>query len=70
MLISDAKAFVGQFVDVTYADRTGNEHHDYAEVFEVNFVPLYGPCMVTDIGEIRLDRVVKCSLKLMEQALA
>lgn len=61
MLISDAKGYVGQVVQVTYSDRTGTEIVDTAEVFDVNFVPLYGPCLITDIGEIRLDRVVACA---------
>ncbi|HRI44358.1 MAG TPA: hypothetical protein PLL78_06005 [Fimbriimonadaceae bacterium] len=62
MLISDAKGFVGQTVEIVYRDRTGAQIVDTAEVFDVNFVPLYGPCLITDIGEIRLDRVVTCAL--------
>lgn len=62
MLISDAKGYVGQVVELTYTDRTGAEIVDTAEVFDVNFVPLYGPCLITDIGEIRLDRVVSCAV--------
>lgn len=57
MLISDAKAFVGSIVHITFSDRSGRENHDIAEVFDVNFVPLYGPCLITDIGDIRLDRI-------------
>jgi hypothetical protein len=68
MLISEAKDFIGQIVQVTFTDRSGNEISDQAEVFEVNFVPFYGPCMVTDIGEIRLDRVVSCELSLRQRA--
>lgn len=57
MLISDAKEFVGLIVDVAYTDRKGETIHDTAEVFDVNFIPLYGPCLITNIGDIRLDRV-------------
>ncbi len=57
MLISDAKSFVGQVVEVVYSDRKGTEIKEVAEIFDVNFVPLYGPCLITDIGDIRLDRV-------------
>jgi hypothetical protein len=53
---------VGQVVEITYTNRTGTEIVDSAEVFDVNFVPLYGPCLITDIGEIRLDRIVACAL--------
>ena len=44
-------------VEVVYADRKGTEIKEVAEIFDVNFVPLYGPCLITDIGDIRLDRV-------------
>ncbi len=68
MLISDAKGFVGQWVEVVYKDRVGAEVVDTAEVFDVNFVPLYGPCLITDIGEIRLDRVVACVMVVRNKA--
>lgn len=60
MLISEAKGFVNQHVMLSYRDRRGDEIVREAEVFEVGFVPLYGPCLITDVGEIRLDRVVNC----------
>lgn len=68
MLISEAKAYVGQIVEVFYRDRTGKEIQDTAELFDVNFIPLYGPCLVTDIGEIRLDRVVGLSVRVEKAA--
>lgn len=58
MLISEAKTFTGQCVKLVYKDRRGAEVERCTEVFDVGFVPLYGPCLITDIGEIRLDRVV------------
>ncbi|MCB0826073.1 MAG: hypothetical protein KDC26_07780 [Armatimonadetes bacterium] len=58
MLISEAKTLVGQCVNLTYTDRTGKEFTKLVEIFEVGFVPLYGPCMITDQGELRLDRIV------------
>ena len=60
MLISEAKSFVGQNVQVAFTNRKGEQLTEFAEVFEVNYVPLYGPCLITDVGEIRLDRVVSC----------
>ncbi|MBS1705645.1 MAG: hypothetical protein JST40_07205 [Armatimonadetes bacterium] len=57
MLISEAKKFVGEVVEVTFSDRKGQEVCEVAEIFDVNFVPLYGPCLITDVGDIRLDRV-------------
>ncbi|MBL8088439.1 MAG: hypothetical protein JNM85_10280 [Chthonomonas sp.] len=69
MLISDAKTFVGLVVDLTYTNRRGEEVNEIAEVFDVNFVPMYGPCLITDIGDIRLDRVCALS-RLAEQKAA
>lgn len=57
MLISDAKNYVGQIVDISFTNRQGNSVEETVEVFDVTFVPLYGPCLITDIGDIRLDRV-------------
>lgn len=68
MLISDAKVFVGQVVEVTFLDRAGKVHHDTAEVFDVNFVPLYGPCLITDIGDVRLDRIQSLRKHISVQA--
>jgi hypothetical protein len=41
---------------------------ELAEIFDVGFVPLYGPCLITDIGEIRLDRVVSLEYASMNKA--
>lgn len=43
---------------LTWTGRKGDEQTDLVYVFNVGFVPLYGPCLITDKGEIRLDRVV------------
>lgn len=58
MDISEAKVYAGMVVDLVYRDRRGDELSSRAHVYEVGFVALYGPCLVTDIGEIRIDRVV------------
>jgi len=68
MLISDAKNYVGQIVDISYTDRRGSHIDDTVEVFDVTFVPLYGPCIITDIGDIRLDRIHGMAIQSMEQA--
>jgi len=51
MLSSDARAFVGQFVELSYRDRKGDSSSVVAEVFDVNFLPLKGPCLITDVGD-------------------
>ena len=61
MLISDAKKFIGQIVELDFLDRTGATNTEIVEVFDVNFIALYGPCLITDIGDIRLDRVSRAT---------
>lgn len=68
MLISDAKSLVGQIVNLEYTDRKGDILSDRVEIFDVNFIALYGPCMITDIGDIRLDRVVSAVATQESQA--
>lgn len=58
MLISEAKPLVGKFINLTYTDRSRKEYCETVEVFDVTFIPLYGPCLVTDLGDIRLDRIL------------
>ena len=60
MLSSEVKGFVGQIVQVEYADKLGNIYVQNAELYDIGFLPLYGPCLILDIGEIRLDRVTSC----------
>jgi hypothetical protein len=62
MTISEAKSFIGSEVELSWTDRRGEEQHAATRVYSADFVPLYGPCLITDAGEIRLDRVVACQL--------
>jgi hypothetical protein len=57
MTIQEAKSFVGTQINVSWTGRKGDEQSDMVYVISVGFVPLYGPCLITDIGEICLDRV-------------
>jgi len=61
MDIHEAKAFANQRVQLTWLDRRGDANSDQVDIYEVNFVPLYGPCLITNVGEIRLDRVQACT---------
>ena len=60
MQIQEAKTFVNAKVHLTWFDRNGSEVSDVVDIYEVNFVPFYGPCLVTNVGEVRLDRVQGC----------
>ncbi|MES1228152.1 MAG: hypothetical protein ABUL72_05735 [Armatimonadota bacterium] len=58
MLMSEAQKMVGKVVAVSYRDRSGEVSTNVVEVFDVSFIAMFGPCLVTDQGEIRLDRLV------------
>jgi hypothetical protein len=58
MLATEAKAFVGHIVQVEHTDKEGNVFIENAELYDIGFLPLYGPCLLLDIGEVRLDRVM------------
>lgn len=68
MLISEAKPLVGHFVNLSYTDRSNNIYSETVEIFDVTFIPLYGPCIITDVGEIRLDRIVKAEKAASQKA--
>lgn len=61
MLSSDARAYVGRTVNISYTDRTGKTSNETTTVYEFGFLPVGGPCLITDVGEIRLDRILSCS---------
>jgi hypothetical protein len=68
MELAEAKQFVDQSVLLSWTDRKGGVISDSVHVFEVNFVPFYGPCLITSAGEIRLDRIVHCALAASAKA--
>lgn len=70
MLISDAKKFIGHTVLVEYLNRAGRTLSETVEVFDVNFIALYGPCLITDVGDIRLDRVLRAEVETPARAAA
>ena len=68
MTISEAKSFIGSEVALTWHDRKGEDVHASTRVYSADFVPLYGPCLITDAGEIRLDRIVDCQMTVQAKA--
>lgn len=68
MEIAEARKFVDKTVLLRWTDRKGVEVEESLHLYDVGFVPLYGPCLVTSRGEIRLDRVVSCSLASVKAA--
>jgi len=70
MTIQDAKAVIGTQVRVSWTDRKGDEISEMVHVLKVDFVPLYGPCLITDIGEICLNRIVNYVLLATQEKVA
>jgi hypothetical protein len=60
MTIGEARGYIGCEVALCWHDRKGDELHSVTQIYAADFIPLYGPCLITDSGEIRLDRVVSC----------
>lgn len=68
MLVTQASKFIGQFVHVTYLEPGQPERNAVVEVFDVNFLPLKGPCLITDLGDFRLDRIADVSPVTLRKA--
>lgn len=62
MLLTEAKAYIGQVCTIRYRDRSGSELVAVSKVYDATFVPLYGGYLVTDADDIRLDRICGVSL--------
>ena len=62
MLLSEAKSYIGKVCTVRFLDRSGQEHEVSSLVYDATYVPLYGGYFVTDMDDIRLDRVVSVGL--------
>ena len=58
MHIREARELVGLTATLTYHDRKGEEVTDTTYIYKADFVPMYGPCLFTDHGEIHLDRIM------------
>lgn len=62
MLLSDAKTYIGKVCSIRWEDRSGKEQVIVSKIYDATYVPLYGGYLVTDIEDIRLDRVRSVSL--------
>jgi hypothetical protein len=68
MSIQEAKQYIGKPVQLGWTGRKGDEITDTVYVFNVGFVPMYGPCLITDKGEICLDRIVRHEPEALQKA--
>lgn len=58
MTYSQAKSVVGCYVRLSLESHRG-EQTERVHVFNIGMAPRLGPCLFTDKGEIRLDRVLR-----------
>jgi hypothetical protein len=63
MLLAEAKAFVGKVCVVRFNDRSGSEQRIVSKIYDATYVPLYGGYLVTDMDDIRLDRVCDVTIE-------
>ncbi len=66
MLLNEAKSYIGKQCTIVWKDRVGKEQVTVSKVYDATFVPLYGGYLVTDVDDIRLDRV--CNVALLEES--
>ena len=62
MLLAEAKSYIGKVCKVRFLDRNSEEHEVSSLVYDATYVPLYGGYFVTDMDDIRLDRIVAVEL--------
>ena len=61
MNIPEAKQYLGRHCAVTFHNRHGDEITKNLRIYDVEFVPLYGPYLIGDIEDVSLDRVTTIS---------
>ena len=57
MLLAEAKSYIGKVCTIRFLDRSGQEHVITSPVYDATYVPFYGGYFVTDMDDIRIDRV-------------
>ncbi len=61
MNITDAKQLVGQKCEISWSGRGGLVQETVSMVYDVSYVKLYGGYLVTDVEDIRLDKLMLVS---------
>lgn len=59
MQLLEAKNFIGRLCSITWRERSGEERQTISKVHDATYVPLYGGYLITDIDDIRLDRIIQ-----------
>ncbi len=64
MPISEAKKLIGNTCAVYWTDREGHVIRTVSKIYDATFVPMYGGFLVTEIEDLRLDRIHAIELVL------
>jgi hypothetical protein len=56
--ISDAKRHIGQVCRLSWLVRGGEIREAESKIHDVMFVPLYGGFVITDVEDVRLDKIL------------
>src|SRR4051794_19094741 len=62
MQLAEARSYIGKVCRIRFHDRSGQEHEVSSLVYDATYVPLYGGYFVTDMDDVRLDRVISVGL--------
>jgi len=70
---SEARAFIGQTVELEWIDTIGRSHVLETTVQQISLIPQQGPCFITTEGSFALDHVTECrpsktDVRIVDQA--
>lgn len=58
MEVQLAKGLIDKSIRLRWTDRKGEVVEESVYVCSVQFVPFYGPCLITETGQVPLERIV------------
>jgi hypothetical protein len=61
VVIQEARRLANQEVLMQWHDRRGDRNSEVVFVFQLQFIPFYGPCLITSAGEIPIDKIEQVS---------
>ena len=57
MVIQEARRLTNQEINLRWRDRNGTLNSEVVFVYQLQFIPFYGPCLITSAGEIHIEKV-------------
>lgn len=65
MVVQEARRLTNQEIDLRWRDRDGSLNGEVVFVYQLQFIPFYGPCLITSAGEIHIE-LVDSAIPLMQ----